>query len=377
MKLKELSRASWIHPWKSSSGEKDKMDSVFIDWTGENLYLYTFKREGSRYTLTDSHSLKIEGELKPESLHSLVTTGIEDIYLSVPLNLLTLREQSFPFSGKEKIRDTLSYELEGILLGSPADYSIDYIITESNDTGSKVMAVCLERNRLKEIIDMLSSEGLEPKVITSLDLRLAEGKSERLFKETISDREIRAEAALEEILHPSINLRQDGLAYKGDLIKFSKGLRLTATLAIILLITLGATLTLRIAALNKEHKFLTNKIQGIYHKVFPEDRKIIDFERQFKGNVNMLMKKKAALGGIPVLDILRDIALHKDNGITLHEFNADGKNLIIKGIAESFKDVESLKNSLSSVFQEVKVVDSGATADKKINFTVVMREKSV
>jgi type II secretory pathway component PulL len=377
MKLKELSRASWIHPWKSSSGEKDKMDSVFIDWTGENLYLYTFKREGSRYTLTDSHSLKIEGELKPESLHSLVTTGIEDIYLSVPLNLLTLREQSFPFSGKEKIRDTLSYELEGILLGSPADYSIDYIITESNDTGSKVMAVCLERNRLKEIIDMLSSEGLEPKVITSLDLRLAEGKSERLFKETISDREIRAEAALEEILHPSINLRQDGLAYKGDLIKFSKGLRLTATLAIILLITLGATLTLRIAALNKEHKFLTNKIQGIYHKVFPEDRKIIDFERQFKGNVNMLMKKKAALGGIPVLDILRDIALHKDSGITLHEFNADGKNLIIKGIAESFKDVESLKNSLSSVFQEVKVVDSGATADKKINFTVVMREKSV
>jgi type II secretory pathway component PulL len=353
------------------------MDSGFIDWTGGNLHLYTFKREGGRYILADSRSFKIEGELKPGSLHPLVKTGIENIYLSVPLNLLTLREQSFPFSDKEKIRDTLSYELEGILLGSTADYSIDYIITESNDTGSKVMAVCLEKNRLKEIIDMLSSEGLEPKIITSLDLRLAEGKSENLFKETSFDREIRAEAALEEILHPSINLRQDGLAYKGDLIKFSKGLRLTAALIIILLITLGTISTLRIVTLNKEHKFLTNEIQGIYHKVFPEDRKIIDFERQFKGNMGMLMKKKAALGGIPVLDILRDIALHKNNGITLHEFNADGKNLIIKGIAKSFKDVESLKNSLSSVFQEVKVVDSGATADKKINFTVVMREKSV
>ncbi len=353
------------------------MSTVFIDWTEISLNIYVFDKQGGQYKMSDSRSVDIEGELKPESLNSLIKTGIDNIHLSIPSNLLTLREQSFPFSDKDKIKETISYKLQGILLGDTDDYSIDHIVIESDEIGSKVLAVCLEKIKLQEIIDMFSSAGLEPKVITSLDLRLSEGKGENLFGETTSDKEIRAEVACDEILNPSINLRQDELAYTGDIEKFKKSLRLTAILALILLIVLGAISTLRLITLNNEHKLLTNGMQGIYRQVFPEDKKIIDVERQLKGNINMLMKKKAALGGIPVLDMLRDIAVHKNNNITLYEFNADEKNVLIKGTAKSFEDVESLKKNLASAFYNVKVISSDASADKKINFTIIMQEKPV
>jgi type II secretory pathway component PulL len=353
------------------------MKTAFIDWTEENLNLYVFEKEADKYYVAEISSVSIEGEPDLAVLNSLPLAESENIYLSIPINLLTLREENFPFSDKDKINDTISYELEGILLGNINDYSIDHIITEPLETGSKVLAVCLEKIRLQKLINMFSSAGLEPKVITSLDLRLSGSRSENLLENPISDTEVRAEAAGEEILNPLINLRQDKLAYTGDIKKFIKSLRLTATLALALLIVIGAGSTLRLINLNKERTLLTSELQGIYRQVFPEDKKIIDAQRQFKGNMKMLIKKKAALGGIPVLDILQNIAVNKNKNITLHEFNADGKNLVIKGTAKSFEDVESLKNSLTPVFKGVKVMDTGATADKKINFTIIMQETTV
>lgn len=352
------------------------MKTAFIDWTEESLYLYAFERRGGKYKLIDSTYVTLEDELGPSDIASIATPGIDSIYLSVPVNLLTLREQRFPFSDRDKIKDTISFELEGILLGSTNDYSIDHIVTESLDNASTVLAVCLEKSKLQQIIDLFTLAGLEPKVITSLDLRISRGKCESLLEGPNLDRGIRSETAEKELLNPSVNLRQDEHAYQGDIERFKKKLRFTFSLVLVLLILLGINSVIRFMALNREHTSLTEEIQSIYHRIFPEDKKIIDAGRQFRGNMNMLTKKKAALGGIPVLDILRDIALHRNDRVRFHEFNTDGKNLHIKGYAKSFEDVESLKNSLSSVFQDVKVVDSGATADKKIDFTIVMQEKT-
>ncbi len=352
------------------------MKTGFIDWTESSLNLYIFEKQGSQYKLIDTSSCPMEGELDPEALKSLPTSGCDNICLSMPLNLLTLREQTFPFSDKDKIRATISFELEGILLGSISDYVIDHIIIESFDAGSRVLAVCMEKAKLKNIINVFSSAGLEPRFITSLNLRLMEGKSEELLTETISDTDVRAEAARQEILYPLINLRRDKLAYMGDVVKFIRKLRLTAALVLILLIVIAANSIFSLITLKKEHNLLTNEIQDVYRRVFPEDKKIIDADRQFKGNMNSLIKKKTALVGIPVLEIVQDIAAQNSKNITLHEFIADGKNLIIKGTAGSFEDVESLKNNMASIFKEVKVTDSGATADKKINFTIVMQEKT-
>ena len=353
------------------------MKTGFIDWAEEDLHLYIFEKKGRQFVLADTQSFPLEGEPEPSSLSSLALTGVESVYLSVPLNMLTLREHRFPFSDRDKIRDTISFELEGLLLGNTSDYSIDHIITESLATGSKVLAVCMEKSRLKEIINFFSSVGADPKVVTCIDLWLYGGSAENTLGKPMSDKSLRAETARQELLNPSINLRKDQLAYTGDIERFHKSLRLTAVLTLALLLILSAHSALRLSSARNENRLLTEHMQSIYRSVFPKDKKVIDPERQFRGNLNSLRKKKAALGGIPVLDILREVAHQKHKNVTLHEFSSDGKTIRMKGSALAFEDVESVKNSLASLFDNVKVMDSSAGADKKINFTIVMQEKAV
>lgn len=351
------------------------MKTGFIDWTESALNLYTFDKRGSRFVLTGSSTIALENGLTAEALGSVPSREWSAVFLSVPLASLTLREETFPFSDTAKIRDTLSYELEGILLGSVSDYVIDHMIVEKSESGSTVLAACMEKSTLNNIITLFSSAGLDPKDITSLDLRLSGGRSSVLLEGLPDDSESRAAAAAIEITRPVINFRQGEYSYLGDVQKFVRNLRVTAVLLLLLLLIIAGTSLFRLSAVKKEHASLSRDLESAYHRVFPEDKKIIDAGRQFRGNVNSLMKKRDALSGVPVLDLLRDISLRNNRTVMLHEFSADGKNTVIKGTANSFEDVEALKNEFLSLYGEVNVSDSGASADGKVSFTLVMQEK--
>lgn len=347
----------------------------FIDWTDKNLSLHVFKKSRNHYALMDTISVTLEDELNQSSLTPLARTDFEHIYLSVPANLLSLRELDFPFSDKNKMNDTIPYELEGILLGNTSDYSIDYLIRESSASGSRVLVVCIEKTKLRDIINIFSSAGLEPAVITSIDIRLSSKNIETILKSSTPGKEIRTEAVREELINPLINLRQEELAYKGDIERIRKSLRLTGMLVIFLLLILCVDTTMKFISLKKENASLTKETNTIYRDVFPEDAKIVDAVRQFKGNLNSLMEKKTMLGGMPVLDTMLDIANLKNKNTTLGEFSVDEETILIKGTALSFEDVDSLKNTLSSSFTDVRIIDSKSSPDKKISFSIIMKEK--
>jgi len=349
----------------------------FIDWTEKELHLYIFSKSRGGYSLDETKSLPLKGEPDQNSISSLVKGSLENICLSLPADILSFRELSFPFSDRKKIKETIAYELEGALLGNVNDYCIDHMITGAAESAAKVLAVCIEKKKLREIIDIFSSAGLEPKLITSLDIRLAGGDSIKLLEGSISDTEIRAEAARKELSEHSINLRQDELSYKKDIEQTKKTFQLSAFLLLILLLMLLTNTMITFTAVKKEQKSLSKKIQSVYQTAFPEDKKVVDAVRQFKGNINTLKKKNSALGGVPALDILQGIANLKNRNITLHEFSADDNNIAVKGTAVSFEEVESFKTALSSAFENAKVSDSSASADKKINFTIIMKEKAI
>ncbi len=345
----------------------------FIDYVDGKISLYVFEKKGTQYTLIDTISIPAEDELNQSTLTSLVKTRLEYIYLSIPLNLLSLRELDFPFSDKNKINDTLSYELEGLLLNNTSDYSIDHLITESSENGSRVLAACIEKAKLIEIIDLFSSVGLEPVVITSLDLRLYSGNIDKLAENPVTEEKKRAETALEELISPLINLRQGDLSYKGDIERIRKSLRLTGALVLLLVLFLGATVTLKLFSLKNERASIKKEIQRVYSETFPEDIKIVDASRQFKGNLNALREKKTIFAGIPVLDILLKISNIKKGNIILKEFNIDGDKILVKGTALSFENVDSFKNVLSPLFKDVRVIDSKSFSDNKIGFSIIMK----
>jgi type II secretory pathway component PulL len=349
------------------------MRTGFIDWTEKQIDLYVFEQQEHVDTIT----VPAGDELSLSSLTAFLKAGLDQIYLSVPLLFLTLRELTFPFSDKVKIKDTLSYELEGLLLGSVSGYAIDHIVTETYDGGCRVLAVCIDKTQLRKIINSFFSAGLEPKVITSIDIQLSGGDIGKLVEGAGPDREARVGAAEREVMDPTINLRQDELAYTGDIERMQKVLRVTASLLLALVLMLGAHAAFEFVVQKRVNNALNNELLTIYRNAFPEDKKIVDPVKQFQGNLSVLREKKSLLGGMPVLDILYNVATLKNRNTTLNEFSADGKNLIMKGTASSFEEVDSLKNALSASFDGVKVVNSDAAADKRINFTLLMQERSL
>ena len=84
------------------------MKTGFIDWTRSGLALYIFEKSGSGFALTEKESIPLDGEPGPSTLAPLVKAGMQEIHLSLPTDLLTLREQSFPFNDRDKIKDTIA-----------------------------------------------------------------------------------------------------------------------------------------------------------------------------------------------------------------------------------------------------------------------------
>ena len=134
---------------------------------------------------------------------------------------------------------------------------------------------------------------------------------------------------------------------------------------------------MKFIASKKENTLLTKEINTLYHNAFPGNTKIVDAVRQFKGNMNTLIEKKTILGGKPVADILLNISNLKKKNITLSEISTDEQKIIMKGTAQSFENVDEFKNALSSTFTDVKVLDSKASLDNKVVFSIIMREKTL
>jgi type II secretory pathway component PulL len=140
---------------------------------------------------------------------------------------------------------------------------------------------------------------------------------------------------------------------------------------------LGSYATLRYVFLKKENLFLTQRTASIYRSVFPKEARIIDAPRQFRGKLNSLKSKKSTLISIPVLDILLEIASMDDENISLNDFKADKNSILIKGSATTFENVDTFKNMLSTSFSDVRVIDSESSPDKKIGFSITMKETSL
>ena len=86
------------------------MKTGFVDWAEKEINLYVFDQNAHVDTVT----VPVEDKLDSSGLTPLLNRYFDQIYLSIPLNLLTLRELTFPFSDRSKIKDTISYELEGL-----------------------------------------------------------------------------------------------------------------------------------------------------------------------------------------------------------------------------------------------------------------------
>ncbi|GAB4542073.1 MAG: hypothetical protein Fur0020_11550 [Thermodesulfovibrionia bacterium] len=346
---------------------------------GDSISLYIAKRTRDEYKHIDTITASLDGKTIEDTISGFQGKGVNNIYLSLPLDMLSIRELKFPFSDRKKIDETITFELDGLLLGNVSDYVIDHLITQRGEEGCNVLAVCIEKIRLKEMIDIFSRAGLEPMVITSLGLQQMVWQSHNDIDAYIhgqpynEDRE--RDMALNELKKPTINLRRGEFGYRGNIEMIKRTARRVLILGIILLLIYGTGNLARYNRIKRDNSILMKAINGIYLKTFPEEKRLIDPLRQFKGRINQLIKKRDVFGSTSPIEILRDIAELMDNEIRLNEFKYEAGGVIIKGTSKRFETVESFRDRLSSHYDDVKVLDSNLSADNMVNFTIMMKER--
>lgn len=349
--------------------------SLFIDIGEKELSTYLFDCKKGRYELKDDSKYPLHDQY--EFSFPSIEGDIENAYLSLPLSSLNFRVIDLPFSGKDRIREVLPFELDGMILGGSDKVVFDDIIVGKSDNTYQVLAVYLDKKIISEILEKLKSLSIDPVFITCLELKSAvkDFDSVKLFSPIVTLDKDRVTMAIEEMNAPVIDLRRDEFSFTRDIQKTNKYLRITAILAVFLAIVLSAGILVKLVSARYEIVFLKNDMRKKYQEMFPGEKNIMNELLQVKSHLKELKGKEDLFVGINPLDVLSRLSQLERRGVVFNEITVGKDQIIMKGEAPSLSDIQELKGKLENLFSDIALSDSKASPQGRMLFTLTGKEK--
>jgi len=348
---------------------------LFIDIKEGDVSTYLFEVSGGGYVLREKKDYPLSG--KYDFSIDTIPADIEETYLSVPLGVLNFRVIDLPFSDKDRIREVLPFELDGMILGGQENVVIDSIVTGRSDNTHQVLAVYLERTIMKKILGKLESFGADPVFVTSLGLGplLKDFTLTKLLSPDIPAGEDRTALAVEEIKSPTINLRRDEFSYTRDIERNRKFLRVTTVLIILIALILAGDVVFKIVSTRAEIVSVKNDIRKQYQEIFPGEKNVMNELYQFKSHMKELKGKEEVLIGVNPLDLLLKLSQVDRQGSVVNEVVVDKTNITMKGEAQSLSEIQQFQNRLKNVLDDVNISDSKSSVQGRMMFTIAAKEK--
>lgn len=323
-----------------------------------------------------------EGGLK---LEAPLPADISDIWLGLPASMLGFRPVTFPFADMEKIRQTLPFELEGLILQGPEEVILEVMPIDGGDDQQKqkqkqkVLAVYAVKKELKALIESLKTAGAEPSVITSVDLARAKAGADlkdALIEAPLTDEPARmALAEAEFSAGPTVNFRRGELEFTRKKEEASRRLRTTFTLAALLLLAFAIKSAVGLYFIHRQTGAIEDRIGRSYSEIFPglriQNTQVALME--LEAGLASLRREGSEVGGLPALDRLMALSAHRAGGVVISEISMDTKGTIIKGRAGSLGDITAEKNALEQGGASVAVIETRNAPDNKVLFTMNVR----
>jgi hypothetical protein len=352
--------------------------TAFIDLTEDKLTVYILERNGavSREVVSkpvgEGYSFELEG----------ISAVTEESCLSLPMGLLNFRVLELPFSDVSKIRELLPFELDGLVLGGSSSIVFDVRILGESNGKSRVLVVYLPKDTLKTILHRLKAAGLDPRTATSVELShilgTAASPEELTGLLTTPERlegEARTDQAVREIKNPSINLRRGEFAYTVDTEKTRKSLRITAALAILVLLVFLGDLSFMTISLERQNRNVREEMRKTYLSLFPDEKRVTSETYQLKAHIKELKDKKSSLTGISPLGTMLDLSRVGGHGMKLNEITVEKDMTILKGECPSLSDVQSIKSELEGIMTDVTITDTKPSSHNGTLFTLTAKQR--
>ncbi len=315
---------------------------------------------------------------------SLDELGHMDAYfVSLPAAAVDFRILTFPFSDKKKIEDVLPLELSGLILADPEGIICDSLVLRNYGSSVDVLAVYAAKPLLARILAELAHKNIDPRTITSLDLRYlgtGEQHSDQVgfLNSTLGglqewDEDERAQAAVQEIAEPTINLRKGRFAYTKDSARTGKALRAAAILALLLGLVLQANIVFQAVAAMNESSAMVEKMRISYRSLFPNEKKTVDELYQLKSHVRETKEIGADLSGVSPLHVLRELSSRMTPNVVYTDIYLEKGLLKMKAEAQSMDDLNKLRARLSDLLPDLSISDVRPESHGKILFSIVAK----
>jgi len=342
-------------------------------WKGnEALTIYLFGSRGGKYEFEKTV------DFTPPASPANLFEDITEFYLSLPVSSLNFRMLSLPFSDSQKLKSIIPFELDGLILGGSESIVFDSVVMDQSADTHDVVVTYIERRSLREILAGLSLAGMDPQVVTSIELQAILGKADgdiasHLMSPGSLSPDERIDAAGKELISPTINLRTGPFAFTRDSEKMKKSLRVTEILAVLLALVINADLAFKIIAERKEVSGVKKEMRSLYTGLFPNDKKITDELYQLKSKMKELRERGETIAGVSPLQLMTDLAQRTVPGVKFDEMNLDREVVTVKGEAVSMESVDRVKTKLSEFLNDVTASDIKSSVEGKILFTVVAK----
>lgn len=300
---------------------------------------------------------------------------VSEFALGIPVSWLDFRMLTLPFSDRRKMKEVIPFELDNLLLDGSRGVIFDVAAVKSGNDTSDALVCYIRRDLLKSLLDALSSRGIDPKIVTSIELHdaLSRGAGDiaaQLLNPATADREERTARAQEELRSPAINLRTGEFAYTRDTRKVEKMAKVAASLLIAIALVVHAHLAVKTVFAKKEAQSVKSHLRQTYTALFPGDRKVTDELYQLKSHLKALQEKAdSVLGGDP-LQVLLLISQKKQEGVQLNEITISKESVTVKGETAAVKNLDAFKTALSETISSVSVSDAKPLPDGKTLFTL-------
>lgn len=343
---------------------------ILIDMRHDGAFVYGL-------SANDAAKEAIPIDLSNQAETAQQTAGAE-IILSLPFEMLNFKLMEMPFDDIEKIRAVLPFEIEGLVMDK--EIVIDArMLGKTEDDKQSVLAVFSRKKNLAKLLEDLKAGGIDPKVVTSLELGFALksgiGSLNAMIRgESSMSADERAVAAQDEIKSPSINLRRGDFAYTKEEEGRKKSALLAFVLAVLFVLVMTGGTAMKFLDAKKKAGLLRADIRKTYQEMFPEDKKITSETLQARSKLKELEEKgKIFIGVSPLSAMLK--ATERLQGATITEISVDKTAIVIKGETASLGDAEKLKSRLSEAFTDVKLIDTKTLPLSKVAFTITAKEK--
>jgi type II secretory pathway component PulL len=348
---------------------------LFIDFKEKELTAHIFHVRGNTYEIKETRSFPISG--RHDFSFGMETGQIESAYVSFPSAWFNFRIVELPFSDKDKIRETLPFELDGVILGGSKAVTFDDIIVGKSGDAVQVLAIYIEKDLLKKVLDALRSHGIDPVHVTCLELRkkLADFRLPELLTPVLLEEKERIALAGEEIEKPTINVRRGEFAFTRDIERTRRSLRITAVLLVFIAIVLSADVLLKIVSLRQDVASVKNEIRKQYMEMFPGEKNIVNELYQLKSHLKELQEKEDVFIGVDMLGLLLNLSQLEREGVVFNEITEDKNAIILKGEAASLSLIQQFKQKLDSLYNDVTIADSKSSARGNMIFTITAKGK--